>query len=40
MGRMPIQDLTYQQVDPIGGFTARYRIDDKWFINSEADIGG
>jgi hypothetical protein len=27
-------------IDPVVGFTARYRIDGKWFINTEADIGG
>jgi hypothetical protein len=26
--------------DPIVGLTARYNIDPKWFVNSEADIGG
>jgi hypothetical protein len=26
-------------VDPIVGFYGHYRIDDKWFVNSEADIG-
>ena len=27
-------------VDPIVGLTGRYRIDDKWFVNTEGDIGG
>ena len=27
-------------IDPVVGLTARYNIDPKWFINSEADIGG
>ena len=26
-------------VDPIVGLTGRYRIDDKWFVNTEGDIG-
>ena len=27
-------------IDPLGGFVARYRIDPKWFVNTEADVGG
>ena len=27
-------------LDPIVGFTARYRFNEKWFVNTEADIGG
>jgi hypothetical protein len=27
-------------IDPIVGITGRYRIDDRWFANTEADIGG
>jgi hypothetical protein len=27
-------------IDPVVGFYGHYRIDDKWFVNSEADIGG
>ena len=27
-------------IDPIVGFVARYRIDDKWFVNAQGDIGG
>ena len=27
-------------VDPIAGLYAHYRINDKWFVNGEADIGG
>jgi hypothetical protein len=26
--------------DPIGGFTANYRFDPKWFVNIEGDLGG
>ena len=26
--------------DPVGGLTAKYTIDPKWFVNTEADIGG
>jgi hypothetical protein len=27
-------------IDPVAGFYARYRIDPKWFVNAEGDIGG
>jgi hypothetical protein len=27
-------------IDPIAGLAATYRIDDKWFVNAEADAGG
>jgi hypothetical protein len=27
-------------IDPVVGVTGRYRIDPKWFVNTEADIGG
>ena len=27
-------------IDPIVGFAAQYRFDDKWFINTQGDIGG
>ena len=36
----PSPSLRKDWLDPIVGFTAKYRIDPKWFINSEADIGG
>jgi len=36
----PSATLREGWLDPIAGFTAKYRIDPKWFINSEADIGG
>ncbi len=31
---------TEDWVDPIAGIYAHYRIDDKWFVNAEADGGG
>jgi hypothetical protein len=36
----PSPSLRKEWLDPIVGFTAKYRIDPKWFINAEADIGG
>lgn len=27
-------------IDPIGGFVAHYRIDDRWFVNVLGDLGG
>ena len=27
-------------IDPVAGATAHYRIDDRWFINALADLGG
>ena len=27
-------------IDPVIGLAAHYRIDDKWFVNAQADIGG
>ncbi len=27
-------------IDPVVGFAAHYRIDPKWFVNAQADIGG
>jgi hypothetical protein len=36
----PSASLRKDWLDPIVGFTAKYRIDPKWFINTEADIGG
>ena len=36
----PSASLLKDWLDPIVGFTAKYRIDPKWFINTEADIGG
>jgi len=36
----PSASLRKDWLDPIVGLTARYRIDPKWFINTEADIGG
>ena len=32
--------LTKNWVDPIVGLAGRYKIDDKWFVDGEADIGG
>ena len=31
---------TKDWIDPLVGAYAHYRIDDKWFVNAEADIGG
>lgn len=31
---------TKDWIDPVVGFAAQYRIDLKWFINAQADIGG
>ncbi len=31
---------TKDWIDPIAGIYAHYRIDDKWFVNAEADGGG
>jgi hypothetical protein len=36
----PSASLRKDWLDPIVGFTAKYHIDPKWFINTEADIGG
>ena len=36
----PSASLRKDWLDPIVGFTAKYRIDPKWFVNTEADIGG
>ena len=27
-------------IDPVAGLYAHYRIDDRWFVNAEGDIGG
>ncbi len=27
-------------IDPVVGLAAHYRIDDRWFVNAQADIGG
>jgi hypothetical protein len=27
-------------IDPVVGFTAKHQINEKWFVNTEADIGG
>jgi hypothetical protein len=32
--------LTKDWADPVAGLTARYAINDKWFINFLADLGG
>jgi hypothetical protein len=32
--------LHKEWADPIGGFTANYRFDPKWFVNVEGDLGG
>jgi len=32
--------ITKDWADPIVGLVGHYRIDDKWFVNGEADIGG
>jgi len=32
--------LRKQWIDPIVGFTAKYHFNEKWFVNTEADIGG
>lgn len=31
---------TKDWIDPVGGLAAHYRIDDKWFVNALADMGG
>ena len=31
---------TKNWIDPVVGFAAQYRIDPKWFVNTQADIGG
>jgi len=31
---------TKDWIDPIAGIYAHYRINDKWFVNAEADGGG
>ena len=36
----PSPGLTKDWLDPIVGFTAKYQFDPKWFVNTEADIGG
>ena len=40
VGFQPSVSRDKDWIDPVAGFVARYRIDPKWFINSEADIGG
>jgi hypothetical protein len=41
VGAFPISaSATKDWVDPIVGLFANYRIDDKWFVNAAADIGG
>jgi hypothetical protein len=32
--------LRKEWIDPVVGFTAKYQFNDKWFVNTEADIGG
>ena len=32
--------VTKDWIDPVAGATAHYRIDDRWFINALADLGG
>jgi hypothetical protein len=32
--------VTKEWVDPVAGVTAHYRIDDRWFVNALADLGG
>jgi hypothetical protein len=32
--------VTKDWVDPVAGVAAQYRIDDRWFINALADLGG
>jgi hypothetical protein len=27
-------------IDPVMGLAAHYRVNDKWFVNAQADIGG
>ncbi len=31
---------TNDRVDPVAGLAAHYRIDYRWFVNAQADIGG
>jgi hypothetical protein len=39
-GFSPSFALTKNWVDPVAGLVAHYDINDKWFINSLADLGG
>ena len=32
--------VTKEWIDPVAGVTAHYRIDDRWFVNALADLGG
>lgn len=39
-GFNPYNSQSKDWVDPIIGLTGRYRLNDKWFLTGEADIGG
>jgi len=34
------QSVTKDWVDPVAGFAAQYRFDDRWFMNVLGDLGG
>ena len=40
IGFQPNFGQTKDWVDPVAGFVAHYAINDKWFINGLADLGG
>ncbi len=34
------QSVTKDWVDPVAGFAAQHRFDDRWFMNVLGDLGG